>query len=216
MWTWGSWCSHCVISQRLAGSPSPWSKPGISKPWTLLELQVGADNALFTKKGVLRRKTKKRWKKPIRPLIVFQCIMALLMNSLFSRSICESVPDVRGPEVEEKEDFNQAQHSQPSVQRSYCVRRPSWEHWPDQPAHRCHGLWSVGILVSFALSWSKQQFGVIFFCALGWDTMKWLGCAGWAMRPILWGETTGVKCWHTHASPLPGGTRSLRYVLLYV
>lgn len=85
MWTWGSWCSHCVISQRLAGSPSPWSKPGISKPWTLLELQVGADNVVFTQKGVLRQNTKtNKIKRPIVLLsIVCQCIMALLIDLFF-------------------------------------------------------------------------------------------------------------------------------------
>lgn len=43
MWTWESWCSHCAISPRLAGLPSQWLKPEISKPWTSLEPQVGAD-----------------------------------------------------------------------------------------------------------------------------------------------------------------------------
>lgn len=42
MWTWENWCSHCVISPRPEGSPLPWSRPGISKPWTSQELQVGA------------------------------------------------------------------------------------------------------------------------------------------------------------------------------
>lgn len=40
-WTWGNWCSRCAICPRLAGSPSPWSKREISRPWTSQELQVG-------------------------------------------------------------------------------------------------------------------------------------------------------------------------------
>lgn len=65
-----------------------------------------------------------------------------------SRSVCESVPDVWRPQAEEEEDVNQAQHSEPCVQWSHCVWRSPGEHRPDQPAHSCHGLWSVSELTA--------------------------------------------------------------------
>lgn len=65
------------------------------------------------------------------------------------RSICEGVPDVRRPEAEEEKDVDKAQHSEPRVQRGHRFRRSSREHWPDQPAHRRHGLWSVSTQVGF-------------------------------------------------------------------
>lgn len=53
-------------------------------------------------------------------------------------------------------------------------------------------------------------------CPSGSDIMKWSGCAGWAMRLRVWGETTGVRCWHIHGNPLHTGTHSSRYGLLCV
>lgn len=183
MWTWESWCSHCAISPRLAGSPSPWSKPEISKPWTSLELQVGADWMQRFHKGVV-------WlimhMKSVSCFVVGFCFVASRANTLlhpnwtrhmlsFSRSVCESVSDVWRPEAKEEEDINQAQHFEPSVQWSHCVWCSSWEHWPDQPAHSCHGLWSVSKLptglqyISFIYSTlTSSTFWFLLFVPQGW------------------------------------------------
>lgn len=116
MWTWESWCSHCAISPRLAGSPSPWSKPEISKPWTSLELQVGADWMQRFHKEVVQSIIHM---KSVSCFVVGFCFVASRADTLlhpnwpcymlsFSRSVCESVSDVWRPKAKEEEDVNQA------------------------------------------------------------------------------------------------------------
>lgn len=80
------------------------------------------------------------------------------------RSVCKSVPDVWGPEAEEEEDVNKAEHSEPGVQWGHCVRCSSWEHRPDQPAHSRHGLRSVSIpLLSAARQLIRKTLLVLSF-----------------------------------------------------
>ena len=92
-----------------------------------------------------------------------------------SRSVCEGVADVWRPEAKEEEDVDQAEHFEPGVQWSHCVRCSSWEHRPDQPAHSCHGLWSVSKLamglqyVSFIYSTlTDSTFWSLLFVPQGW------------------------------------------------
>lgn len=46
----------------------------------------------------------------------------------------------------------------------------------------------------------RYQFPWCLFWTSGLDTMKWSECAGWETKPRVWGGTTGVRCWHTHAN----------------
>lgn len=161
MWTWGSWCSRCVICPRLAGSPSPWSKQEISKPWTSPELQVGSANAA--------ERCQERNNLALIP--GWSC------HIFIGRSIREGVPDVWRPEAEEEKDLDKAEHSEPRLQWGHRVWRSSREHWSDQPAHRCHGLRSVSASI-FEVGFLRSIFTHVLvsvrchFWTSGLDTMK--------------------------------------------
>lgn len=73
------------------------------------------------------------------------CLVAIFYSLInfspsFSRPLCESLSDVRRPEIKEEEDLHEAQHPEPRLQRGYSVRRPTGKHRSDWPFDRCDGL----------------------------------------------------------------------------